>query len=308
MDHRIDAFIESLLAERGASANTVTAYRRDLVQFLAFLRDQKWRLDRLSRRQVEAYVAHLHQSGLATASLARKLSAIKQFLAFLQSDGERADNPAATIATPKQGRQLPKCLDAEEIERLLITAHHMEGAEGARLKALLEILYASGLRVSELVSLRLSHLRKNARQPYGYEPYLIVSGKGDKERLAPLNSRAVQAIVDYLPQRAAFIKAGGSSAWLFPSTGVGGHLTRQRFGQLLKDLALKAGLDPAALSPHVVRHAFATHLLEGGADLRVIQELLGHADISTTQIYTHVAGARLQELVETAHPLSNITP
>lgn len=292
------------MAERGAAVNTVAAYRRDLNQFLAHAKAKKWRINSLKRKELESYLTSLSQSGMASTSMARKLSCLKQFFRFLYTDGHRKDNPAATIETPKKGRRLPKYLTSEQVTQLLQTAQNKEGPEGLRLIALLEILYASGLRVSELVTLRLSHIRKNKNGPYGYEPFLVIIGKGSKERLAPLNSRALEALNTYMPYRDAFIRENDKSPWLFPSSSREGHLTRQRFGQLLKELAIEAHIDPELLSPHVIRHAFASHLLEGGADLRVIQELLGHADISTTQIYTHVAGEHLKSLVQHGHPLA----
>lgn len=303
-DHRIEAFLESLMAERGAAANTVAAYRRDLDQFMAHAKQKKWRTNSLKRQQIEAYLSHLSQSGLSASSTARKLSCLRQFFRFLYTDGHRTDNPAATIGTPKKGRRLPKCLSGEQVDGLLEAARAMPGPEGARLVALLEMLYASGLRVSELVTLRLGHIRKNKSGPLGYEPFLVVLGKGSKERLAPLNLRAIEALDAYLQQREAFLGEKEKSPWLFPSSSADGHLTRQRFGQLLKELAIRANIDPESVSPHVIRHAFASHLLEGGADLRVIQELLGHADISTTQIYTHIASEHLKSLVEQGHPLA----
>ena len=237
---------------------------------------------------------------LAPRTLARRLSAMRQFFRFLISDGSRADDPTADLDPPRLGRPLPKILSRGEVETLIAAASEWPGEEGVRLRVVIELLYATGLRVSELVALPLAAVRRDPR-------FLVVRGKGGKERIVPLSEPARRALADYLQCRAGFVpqtEAGGSKAerWLFPSRGGEGHLTRQRCGQLLKELALKAGLDPARLSPHVLRHAFASHLLDGGADLRSVQQMLGHADIATTQIYTHVQGERLRLLVETAHP------
>ena len=233
-----------------------------------------------------------------TRSTARRLSALRQFFKFLVAENIRADDPSAAIDGPKLGRPLPKLLDEEETARLIEVCTAMDGPSGARLRALVELSYASGLRVSELVGMPLAAVLRD-------QPVLIVRGKGSKERMVPLNAPARAALNAYLEHRKAFLPKGAkTSPHLFPSRGVEGHLTRQRFGQLLKDLAIKANLDPARISPHVLRHAFATHLLDHGADLRSLQKMLGHADIATTQIYTHVAGKRLAELVESHHPLA----
>ena len=229
---------------------------------------------------------------------ARRRAAVRQFYRFVLEEGWRTDDPTCRIESPKLGRPLPKILTRDEASRLIEAAAAKDGAAGARLAAMVELLYASGLRVSELTALPLG--------PFLRDPaHLIVRGKGGKERLAPLNGAARSAVKAYLPIRATFLPKGvKASPWLFPSRGRGGRLTARRFAQLLDEAAVAAGLDPAKVSPHVLRHAFATHLLEGGADLRVVQTLLGHADIATTQIYTHVALDRLREVVETKHPLS----
>lgn len=299
----IESFLEMQLAERGASTNTIAAYQRDLTEFFGFLKRRK--LDALSidRSGLEAYLTTLKKLDRAPSTSARKLSCLRQFFAFLYSEKHRADNPALTVASPKQGRSLPKVLTQEDILKLLRTAHDNPTPDGRRMTALLEVLYASGLRVSELVSLKTAQLQKIPNSK-SYAPYLLVKGKGSKERIAPLNEAALQAVDDYLHVRPVFLSKNEKSPWLFPSSGAEGHLTRQRFGQLLKELALKANIDPAKLSPHTLRHSFATHLLEGGADLRVIQELLGHSDISTTQIYTHVSQKRLHDMVNEKHPLA----
>ncbi len=222
---------------------------------------------------------------------------MRQFYRFALGEGWRKDDPSRRVDAPKKGRPLPKVLSREEVERLIAAAGARDGAQGVRLGCMLELIYASGLRVSELVALSLAAL---ARDP----AYLMVKGKGGKERLAPLNAAARTTVKAYLEIRAGFLPKGvKESPWLFPSRGAGGRLTARRVAQLLDEAALAAGIDPARVSPHVLRHAFATHLLEGGADLRVVQTLLGHADISTTQIYTHVAEDRLREVVQTKHPL-----
>jgi integrase/recombinase XerD len=242
---------------------------------------------------------------LAPRTLARRLSATRQFFRFLISDGSRADDPTADLDPPRLGRPLPKILSRSEVDMLIAAAANWPGKEGVRLRCIVELLYAAGLRVSELVELSRFAITRDLR-------FLIVRGKGDKERGVPLGEPAQDAVAEYLEIRVAFMPPASENSraaerWLFPSQDKKGrlsHLTRQRCGQLLKELALKAGLDPARLSPHVLRHAFASHLLDGGADLRSVQQMLGHADIATTQIYTHVQGERLRLLVETAHPLA----
>lgn len=283
-------------AERGASANTLAAYRRDLLDFAAFVARLRTELRSVSSAEVKRYIASL--SGMATATQARRLSSLRQFYSFLYAEEIRSDDPTGTIEAPRRARPLPKILSRSDIDTLIATAREKKDAESLRLTCILEILYASGLRVSELVSLPLSAARNR-------DGFLLVRGKGNKERLAPLNAAARKAIAAYLKLRDDFLPKGAKeSKYLFPSRGVEGHLTRRRLHQMLKELALKANLDPGKLSPHVLRHAFATHLVEGGADLRSVQTLLGHADIATTQIYTHVASERLREVVHAAHPLA----
>ena len=241
----------------------------------------------------------------ATLRGARRLSALRQFYRFLVNEGLRQDDPSAGIDSPRQGRPLPKILSEQEVEALLTAARASKDAEGLRLTAMVELLYATGLRVSELISLRLAATQRDQR-------LLVVRGKGNKERMVPLSEAARRSLADYLAVRAAFLPKRGrgkeaepqDSPWLFPSRAASGHLTRHRVAQLLKDLASRAQLDPAKVSPHVIRHAFASHLLDHGADLRALQKMLGHADISTTQIYTHVLGERLKSLVQTHHPLA----
>ncbi|GGF48797.1 tyrosine recombinase XerC [Aliidongia dinghuensis] len=290
-----EAFLEMLAAERGAAALTLDAYRRDLADFEAFLRGAP--AASAGADEVRRYLARLDATGMAPRTAARRLSALRQFFKFLLTEGLRADDPTAVVDAPRQGRPLPKILSEAEVTALIETARRDESPEGIRLSAMLELMYASGLRVSELVALPLGTVARGERA-------ILVRGKGDKERLVPLGAEARKAIQDYLAIRPLFLAEGQVSRWLFPSRAASGHLTRMRFGQLLKDLAVKAGLDPAKLSPHVLRHAFATHLLSHGADLRSVQQMLGHADISTTQIYTHVDVERLTTLVKTHHPLA----
>ncbi len=290
---RIESFLEMMAAERGASPRTLDAYGRDLADFAAFAGD----VDRASAQTVRDYLARLDRAGMSARTAARRLSAIKQYFGFLFAEGLRPDNPTASIDGPRRGRPLPKVLSEDQVDRLLQAAHRLEGAEGARTRALVELLYATGMRVSELVSLPLSAVRRDPR-------VLVVHGKGGRERMVPLSEPARAAVAAYLPLRAHFLPRDGTSPHLFPSRSADGHLTRQRFGQILKSLAVEAGLGRTDVSPHVLRHAFATHLLSHGADLRSVQAMLGHADISTTQIYTHVLDERLRALVEEKHPLA----
>ena len=293
----IEAFLEMMSAERGARANTLAAYRHDLE---AFAGHAKMGLAAASRDQIKSWLARL-SGQLAPSSQARRLSALRQFYGFLYSEEMRADNPTEAVDSPKSRRPLPKILSAADMEAMIgaATREAEKTAEGKRLLAIVELLYAAGLRVSELAGLPLDSIK-------GKEKFIIVAGKGGKERLAPLNQQARAAVAAYLEVREEFLPQNNARAarYLFCSRGITGFLTRQRLHQLLKGLAVKAGLDPAKVSPHVLRHAFATHLVEGGADLRSVQTLLGHADIATTEIYTHVAGERLKRVVEKSHPLA----
>jgi integrase/recombinase XerD len=296
-----EAFLEMMSVERAASPNTLTAYARDLTDAQGFLMSRGRDLADAEAQDVEAYFTALGARGLAAATAARRRAAVRQFYRFVLGEGWRADDPSRRVEAPKKGRSLPKVLSREEMDRLIAAAAARDGvpngAQGLRLACMVELAYASGLRISELTGLSLAAL---ARDP----AYLIVKGKGGKERLAPLNDAARAAVKAYLEVREQFLPKGQkANPWLFPSRGKGGRLTPRRFAQLLDEAAADAGIDPARVSPHVLRHAFATHLLEGGADLRVVQTLLGHADIGTTQIYTHVATDRLTEVVETKHPL-----
>jgi integrase/recombinase XerD len=286
-----------LVAERGASRNTEAAYRADLRDLESFLRRRKQTLATTDTAALRAYLKALDYLGMTPRTVARRLSVMRQFYRFLAAERLRDDDPASTLDSPRLGRPLPKVLSREEVDRLIAGAREVGGNDGGRMATLLEILYASGLRVTELVTLPLSAVERDAA-------VLTVRGKGGKERLVPLSDPARRAIVEWLPVRAVMLGDGQRSRFLFPSRGDSGHLTRQRFAQLLKEAALKAGIDPARVSPHVLRHAFASHLLEAGADLRSVQLMLGHADIATTQIYTHVVPEKLRALVEDHHPLA----
>lgn len=294
---RIDAFLDMLLAERNAAANTRAAYQRDLQDAINFLlTKRKTALDEAGEDDLRAYLQSLRKTSPRTQ--ARRLSALKQYYKFLCSEGLRAADPTRNLDAPKLPRNLPKYLSEAEVEALLQTVATYPGLEGVRLKAMLELLYASGLRVTELVSLPLTALL--------FERGLVqVRGKGGKERMVPLGDPAVAALRAWLQARKIWLGTERSSNYLFPSPRSWQKpLTRQRFFQLIKEIAVGAGLDPVRLSPHVLRHAFATHLLEHGADLRSVQTMLGHADIATTQIYTHVATDRLAKTVAEHHPLA----
>jgi integrase/recombinase XerD len=301
----IGLFLDMLASERGARASTLSAYARDLADFSGFLATARRTIANADSDRIRSYLGFLAQRGLQSSSVARKLSAIRQLYRFLYAEGLRKDDPSAAIDGPKRGHTLPRVLSIAEVDRLLSCARAgsdnashspAERLRAVRLHCLIEVLYATGLRVSELVSLPATAARRDERM-------LIVRGKGGKERLVPLNEPAKRAMVDYLALR----KEGGAgeSKWLFPSFGASGHLSRQHFARDLKPLAAAAGLKADRVSPHVLRHAFASHLLQNGADLRVVQTLLGHADISTTQIYTHVLQQRLKSLVRDLHPLAD---
>lgn len=295
--HLLDNFLEMLELERNAAANTCEAYQRDLHEFAGFLAAKKKRYETATNADVSAYIQSLGAAGLSSSTQARRLSALKQFYSFLLSEGVRTDDPAMNVDAPKAGRRLPKYLDVDQVDALLAAADG-DKPDQIRLYALLHLLYATGMRVSELVTLRYPPLGKD-------ENFLIILGKGNKERLVPINEAAKTALAAYVVVRALFTGTNDHSKWLFPSSSKEGHLTRQRFGQLLKDLALIANIAPAKVSPHVLRHAFASHLLANGADLRSLQKMLGHADISTTQIYTHVLSERMISLVTQHHPLAD---
>lgn len=291
----IEAFLEMLSAERGARANTLDAYARDLEDARTEIRGG---VATASAETVEAYVAGLGKRGLSPATARRRISALRQFYRFLLQDNVRGDDPTSRLDAPKRARSLPKTLSVEEIEALIAAA------ENARDRALIELLYGAGLRVSELVSLPMR------AAPRPGQDHMIIEGKGGKERLVALGGAALEALAAHVAEREAALpkvesRREKAQRWLFPSmSAADGKLTRRRVAQILEAAAVKAGISPARVSPHVLRHAFATHLVEGGADLRTVQTLLGHADIATTQIYTHVAEGRLKTLVETKHPLA----
>jgi integrase/recombinase XerD len=293
----VEAFLEMLQAERGASRNTLAAYGADLDNLQAFLARRKQKPASADTAALRAYLKALDYVGMTPRTVARRLSVIRQFFRFLLAERIRDDDPASTLDSPKLGRPLPKVLSRVEVDRLIEAAQAKGAADGGRMETLLEILYGSGLRVSELVALPLTSAERDPTM-------LIVRGKGNKDRQVPLSDPARAAIARWLFMRAATLVDGETSRYLFPSRGRAGHLTRQRFAQLLKEAALAAGVEPARVSPHVLRHAFASHLLEAGADLRSVQLMLGHADIATTQIYTHVIPEKLRSLVEDHHPLA----
>ena len=305
----IDSFLEMMSAERGAAANTLTAYANDLQAFSCFLQRRGSSLSDAGTDNIRNWLVQLEQDGTSAATQARKLSAVRQLFSFLFAEGLRPDDPSGPIDSPKTSRSLPEVMSESDVDLLLFTAtREVENSRtvaarirAARMLALLELLYATGLRVSELVSLPVSATRKDDR-------FLLVTGKGNKERIVPFGDKAKQAVAGYLDAVNAANESKGKqdSRWLFPSSGNLGHLTRQHFARDLKALANRAGLPGRRISPHVLRHAFASHLLQNGADLRSVQQLLGHADISTTQIYTHVLEDRLQQLVESAHPLAQM--
>ena len=305
--------LDLMSAEKGAAPNTLQAYERDLEDLSHFLSRRNSSFEHCTPNDLEAYHIDLSDRDMAASSIARKISAIRQLFRFLYRDGHRTDDPSTGLQPPRRSRPLPKSLTVQEVDRLIEAARFNASLEGPtpkrqiramRLYVLLELLYATGLRVSELVSLPASAAHQDGH-------FLLVVGKGSKERLVPLSDRAKQAMQDYqtmqlsLEKSAKSIKGATGKAWLFPASSQTGHYTRQAFARELKSVAINVGLEAEAVSPHVLRHAFASHLLQNGANLRAIQKLLGHSDISTTQIYTHIMDERLIELVEHHHPLSD---
>ena len=302
----IELFLDMLAAERGASGNTLAAYRNDLEDLSAHLRSSRSTIANATTDSLRKFLASLAERGFKSSSLARRLSAVRQLYRFLYAEGKRGDDPAAVLEGPKHAHSLPKVLSIADVDALLKTARAnsdntkqppLQRLRAARLLCLLEVVYATGLRVSELVTLPAAAARRDQRM-------LVVRGKGGKERLVPLNKQAKRAMAEYLELRGKADR-DKESKWLFPSFGEQGHLTRQHFARELKALGAACGIQSSRLSPHVLRHAFASHLLHNGADLRVVQTLLGHADISTTQIYTHVLEERLKTLVRDLHPLAD---
>ena len=297
----ITLFLEMLAAEKAASQNTIMSYAQDLTKFETFCNDRKTKIIKANTECIQCFMEAEAKAGQSKSSTARRLSSIKQFYLFLLSEERIETDPTSTIEAPKKDKTLPKAISEDMVNVLLAKAEENKEPHGLRLYALLEILYATGLRVSELVSLSLRAFQERGA-------YLIVKGKGSKERIVPLSNPAIKAIQNYLPVRGLFVNKAiekKGQYFLFPSIkSKSGYITRQGFAQLLKELALEANLDASKISPHVLRHAFATHLLHHGADLRVVQKLLGHESISTTEIYTHVQAEALKEIVETCHPLN----
>ena len=300
----VELFLDMMATERGASVNTLDSYRRDLEDYSAFLHDKRRTVEAATTADIRAYLAALAKRALASSSVARRLSAVRQLHRFLYAEGRRKDDPAAVLEGPRRGRPLPKILTVDQVSKLLATAQDAvrkdakpaEKLRAARLLCLLEVLYATGLRVSELIALPATAARAEGDT-------VVVRGKGGKERLVPLGDAARRAMQDY---RQLTTEAGvKNSRWLFPAFSDSGHVTRQHVARELKGLAIDAGIEPRKMSPHVLRHAFASHLLANGADLRIVQALLGHADVSTTQIYTHVLDERLKSMVRDLHPLAD---
>ena len=308
----VEKFLEMLTAERGAAKNTVAAYKRDLADFCEFLKTNGASIDTATTADIKAYIKDLgtrdsadKKGSTSSRTVNRRLSAMRQFYRFLNTENVRQDDPTSGIESPKQTRTLPKVLTEGEVDTLIKSCTEMSnGADGVRLACLLELIYATGVRVSELVSLTLDAIQDNGN-------YLVVTGKGGRERIVPLSQPAKEALNGYLEVRNNFIaphRKNRQAKWLFPSrTSELGHLTRQRFAQLLKDLAEFSGVDADRVSPHILRHAFATHLLNHGADLRSVQKMLGHADIATTQIYTQILDEQAKKEVSDKHPLSTGT-
>lgn len=292
----VNRFLEMMSAERGASANTLEAYGRDVEEFLTYCGGLA--LKEISRDDVGDFVQYLGRVGRSPKTVARKLSAVREFFKFLYTEKDIKDNPAADVLTPKQEKPLPKFLSEDEIKRLIAAAKECSGPKGWQMTAMLELMYASGLRVSELVSLPENCINFDRRQ-------VFVRGKGSKERVVPVAPAAIQAVFDYLEQRDCFIREGRRSIWLFPSkSSRSGHISRDTFFKRLKELAVKAGIYPSRVTPHVLRHSFATHLLNHNADLRSVQKMLGHESINTTEIYTHILSDKLLETVQKLHPLA----
>jgi integrase/recombinase XerD len=295
--------MEMMRVERNAANNTCISYKNDLDDFLAFCKKYKKTIDKVQNEEIREYIIYLSKEKLDTKTIARRISALRRFFQFLFTENIISDNPALNIDLPKTSKTLPGVLNEQEVDNLIKTCYQDASPEGLRLTALLEILYASGMRVSELVTLKISDVQtKNNNNEI--KSYIIVKGKGNKERLVVIHDKAIIALQEYLKNISIFTD-NKNEKWLFPSKiSSEGHITRQYFGKLLKKLAIDSGVDPSKLSPHKIRHSFATHLLNHGADLRVIQELLGHKDIGTTQIYTHVSNEQLKSVVYKLHPLA----
>jgi integrase/recombinase XerD len=300
----LESFLEAIQAERGASVNTIDAYRRDVNQLIAFVAHCKKTIENASPSDLQKWLESLSKQQFSRASVARKCSAVRQFYHFLLTEKIRDDNPALLLDMPRKEISLPKYLSEDDVDRLFAQLAKEEGPKAIRMRAMVEILYATGLRVTELVSLKLSVCQKENQVIEGEIRMLTIKGKGGKERMVALSKPAKDAMEEYLKIRDFFAK-NKKNIYLFCASGSSLHITRQRFGQLLKALAINAGIRPSTVSPHTIRHSFATHLLHHGADLRVVQTLLGHSHISTTQIYTHVLSERMKKLVTEHHPLSH---
>lgn len=293
--HLIEAFLEMIVSESGVAQNTVLAYQNDLSAFAQYLNSRDLNLKAANEKNLRDFITSLSQTGLAKKSLSRKISALRRFYQFLFAEEIITYNPSENLDRPKSGKSLPKYLSEEEINQILKIAHNLKGKNGLKIKALMELLYATGLRVSELVSLPVSAVARG-------QELIMVRGKGSKERVVPISNYAKSAVDNWLKARTN--KKNDFSKWLFPSNSKSGHLTRNGFLKIIKKLALKAGIDPERVSPHVIRHSFASHLVAHDADLRTVQKMLGHADIATTEIYTHILDEKLTSIVNNFHPLN----
>lgn len=294
----IESFIEMMLAERGASRNTCLSYKNDLEKFSIFLKEKfHAEIEKAETSHIKTYIENLSDRGISAASISRKISTLRQFYNFLFTENEVKENPAISIEMPKKSKSLPKFLSEENVDNIFTSAEKDKTEDGVRLLCMLELMYAAGLRVSEMVSLKITSII-NVNDGKA----LLVKGKGNKERILPLTKKAMQALESYLKIREIFLKKGINSEFLFLSGK--SHISRQRFWQMLKKIGAHSGIDAAKISPHVLRHSFATHLLNHGADLRIVQELLGHSNIATTEIYTHIVDEKLKEEIIAKHPLS----
>ncbi len=291
-------FLEMLSAEKGASQNTISAYQGDMEQFFELVEQEEVR--KISKEDLSDYIYSLGEHGYSNRSIARKISTVKEFFRFLFSEKEISENPAMNLTAPKQEKNLPKFLTQQEMMEMISLAREQKDVSHRRMSVMLELMYACGLRVSELVSLPENSINFDKKQ-------ILVKGKGSKERIIPVATSALESVLKYFEFRDSFIKAGRKSIWMFPSLhSTSGHITRDAFFKNIKKLAVLMGLSPSRVSPHVLRHSFATHLLNNDADLRSVQKMLGHEDISTTQIYTHIISDRLMDIVKSKHPLAKM--
>ncbi len=304
-NRELSNFLAMLSGEQRVSRNTLSAYKKDISDFFLYIKSLKIELHNISESNIRQYVSSLSEKGLKGVTIARKVSAIKTFFKFMVSEKEIQNDPSVNVSAPKISKLLPKALMEDDVKKLLCYEWKNDSAESVRSKAILECLYASGMRISELVTLKMNELQFTPTKEL--LPFFIISGKGRKERMVMLYEKASLTLQEYLSRRDEFIPKGFKTEWVFPSISKDGsisHLSRQRVGQILKSVALEVGLNPELVSPHKLRHSFASHLLQNGANLRVVQELLGHSDISSTQIYTKVLSSGLANLVLTKHPLS----